>query len=393
MRPGAEIVNQADTPLKNFVPEIIAGDADKAFDGGAGKDRRAFHHCPPQHQNPIELIATVAEWKDGKLIIHEGTQNAEAVRHGLAAALGLHAGPGGGHIALCRRRLRPEELAADADRAGGCRRAAPGPPGEAGGAARPDFPRLQASVQPADIAFGSAPTAPAKWWLRSTRWMRRPRGMICFLANMRRCQSRLHGIANFRGRERLVRTDVQTPGYMRAPFEHAACFAMECCVDELAYRSVRIPSLCDWPTTRQIDPITKLPFSSRHVGECLRRGAELFGWSKRTHGAAIDARATMASFIGWGVAIGAYPGIIVPAIARLGSPSTAGYPSASVGTRWGKGFAPRSPPLSAASSACPAASVVAVIGDTRAAPQHHDRRLLGDGLGHSGRQLMPRMQC
>ena len=28
--------------------------------------------------------------------------------------------------------------------------------------------------------------------------------------------SRLHGFANFGGHERLVRTDVQTPGYMRA---------------------------------------------------------------------------------------------------------------------------------------------------------------------------------
>ena len=28
---GAETVNQADTPLKNLFPEIIAGDADKAF--------------------------------------------------------------------------------------------------------------------------------------------------------------------------------------------------------------------------------------------------------------------------------------------------------------------------------------------------------------------------
>src|SRR5262249_29448116 len=40
-------------------------------------------------QNPIELIATVAEWQDDKLIVHEGTQNAEAIRHGLATALGL----------------------------------------------------------------------------------------------------------------------------------------------------------------------------------------------------------------------------------------------------------------------------------------------------------------
>src|SRR5690606_33412266 len=53
--------------------------------------------------------------------------------------------------------------------------------------------------------------------------------------------SRLYGIENFRGHERLVRTDVQTPGYMRAPFEHVACFAMESCVDELAYALGRDP--------------------------------------------------------------------------------------------------------------------------------------------------------
>ena len=29
--PGTEIINQADTPLKNFIPEVIAGDADTAF--------------------------------------------------------------------------------------------------------------------------------------------------------------------------------------------------------------------------------------------------------------------------------------------------------------------------------------------------------------------------
>ena len=53
--------------------------------------------------------------------------------------------------------------------------------------------------------------------------------------------SRLYGFENFRGHERLVRTDVQTPGYMRAPFEHAACFAMESAVDELAYAIGRDP--------------------------------------------------------------------------------------------------------------------------------------------------------
>ena len=39
--PGTEIINQADTPLKNFFPEIIAGDADKAF---AKRQSRSTRH-------------------------------------------------------------------------------------------------------------------------------------------------------------------------------------------------------------------------------------------------------------------------------------------------------------------------------------------------------------
>ncbi len=86
--PGAETVNQADTPLKNCFREIIAGDADKVFADAPVKIDARFTTAP-QHHNPIELIATVAEWKDGKLTVHEGTQNAEGIRHGLVAALGL----------------------------------------------------------------------------------------------------------------------------------------------------------------------------------------------------------------------------------------------------------------------------------------------------------------
>src|SRR5262249_37477947 len=66
---------------------INAGDADKAFADAPVKIEAVFT-CPPQHQNPIELIATVAEWQGDKLIIHEGTQKAEAVRHGPVPALG-----------------------------------------------------------------------------------------------------------------------------------------------------------------------------------------------------------------------------------------------------------------------------------------------------------------
>ena len=56
--------------------------------------------------------------------------------------------------------------------------------------------------------------------------------------------------------------------------------------------------------------------------------------------------------------------------AAQGHRSRAAYSSASAATRWGKGSAPRSPPLSARKLGVPAANVVAVIGDTRASPQH-----------------------
>src|SRR5256885_457743 len=94
--------------------------------------------------------------------------------------------------------------------------------------------------------------------------------------------SRLYGIENFRGHERLVRTDVQTPGYMRAPFEHGACFAIESCVDELAYAVGKDPVALRLGNDMKIDPITKLPLSSRHLSACLQRGAERFGWRRPT---------------------------------------------------------------------------------------------------------------
>jgi xanthine dehydrogenase YagR molybdenum-binding subunit len=128
--------------------------------------------------------------------------------------------------------------------------------------------------------------------------------------------SRLHGFQNFRGHERLVRTDVQTPGYMRAPFEHAACFAMESCVDELAYRLGQDPVALRLANDTAIDPVSGLPFSSRHLGECLRRGAESFDWKRRTM-APQSMRDEDGAFVGLGVAAGAYPGLTVPAVARL----------------------------------------------------------------------------
>ena len=122
--------------------------------------------------------------------------------------------------------------------------------------------------------------------------------------------------------------------------------------------------------TPTIDPATGLPFSSRHVAECLRRGAERFGWAKRSM-APQSMRAQDGTEIGWGVAIGAYPGLIVPAIAHLKVTDDGGCCHQRRRPRDGTGHPHRARATpSAASSVFPPEQVSAVIGDTRAAPQH-----------------------
>jgi xanthine dehydrogenase YagR molybdenum-binding subunit len=364
---GAETVNQADTPLKNFIPEVIAGDADKAFLEAPVKIDAHFT-SPPQHQNPIELIATVAEWKDGKLTVHEGTQNAEAIRHGLVTALGVapeqvevispFAGGGFGQknslqmqtvlAAVAARRLgRPVKLV---------------------------VPRAQvfhdASFRPgsrqrvrlgADLS-GKIVAAIHEVDAQTSRH-------DLFPAEFAAVSSRLYGIENFRGHERLVRTDVQTPGYMRAPFEHGACFAMESAVDELAYVLRQDPVALRLANDTTVDPISKLRLSSRHLSECLQRGAKHFGWDKRSM-APQSMRADDGSFIGWGVAAGAYPGVIVPTVARLRVTDDGGVFISIGGHEMGQGIRTALASAIARKLGASAEQVVAIVGDTRAAPQH-----------------------
>jgi xanthine dehydrogenase YagR molybdenum-binding subunit len=366
--PGAETIPQAESPLPQpMFADRVAGDADAAF-AAAEVTVDASYDCPNQHQNPMELIATVAEWRDGVLTIHESTQNAEAMRHGVAHQLGLQpeqvhvispfVGGGFGQknslqmqtvfVAVAARRLgRPVKLVVPraqifqdasfrplthhrvrlgADRAG----------------------RMQAAIHDIDQQTSRHDLFPS------------------VAADM---TARLYGIANYRGYERLVRTDVQTPGYMRAPFEHAAAFAFESAVDELAYALGQDPVALRLANDTTTDAITGLPFSSRYLGECLQRGAERFGWARRTP-APGSMRAEDGTSIGWGVAAGAYPTLEVPAIAHLRVQDDGTVTIAVGAHEMGQGIRTALAAIVASKLGVPAARVNAFIGDTDAAPQH-----------------------
>jgi xanthine dehydrogenase YagR molybdenum-binding subunit len=76
------------------------------------------------------------------------------------------------------------------------------------------------------------------------------------------------------------------------------------------------------------------------------------------------------SSIGWGVAVGAYPGLTVPAIARLKVTDDGGVFISVGGHEMGQGIRTALAAAVARKLGVPAERVVAMIGDTRVAPQH-----------------------
>lgn len=181
--------------------------------------------------------------------------------------------------------------------------------------------------------------------------------------------SRLYGIDHFLGQERLVRTDVQTPGYMRAPFEHPAAFAFESAIDEMAYALDRDPVALRLANDAAADPLTGKPFSSRHVAECLVKGSEMFGWARRTM-APGSMRAPDGSQVGWGVAIGTYKAAMAPAIATVRLHSNGTVRVAVGGHEMGQGMRTAIAVTVARALGAPVAAVEILLGDTTAAPQH-----------------------
>ena len=69
--------------------------------------------------------------------------------------------------------------------------------------------------------------------------------------------------------------------FMRAPGESVGTFALESAIDELAVELGMDPIELRLRNEPEKDPTTGLPFSSRHIVEAWRAGAERFGWDRR----------------------------------------------------------------------------------------------------------------
>ena len=80
---------------------------------------------------------------------------------------------------------------------------------------------------------------------------------------------------------RLIPMNIQTPFAMRAPGEATGSFALESAMDEMAWKLKMDPIDFRIKNDTQTDLSEDKPFSSRLLTECLRIGAEKFGWEGR----------------------------------------------------------------------------------------------------------------
>jgi len=80
---------------------------------------------------------------------------------------------------------------------------------------------------------------------------------------------------------RVVRLDVPSPTFMRAPGEAPGSFALESALDELAEKSGIDPIELRLRNEPEAGPVSGLPFSTRNLPACFREGARRFGWADR----------------------------------------------------------------------------------------------------------------
>ena len=293
---------------------VDVGDAEAAF-AAAPVKVDATYHTPAQHHNQIELYSTSAVWRDGKLLVNVPSQWVIGNQAGLAKIFGIpmedvhvespYIGGGFGGkatilahtvlVAMAARRLgRAVKLMV---------------PREAGFTVTSFRPATRSRVRLAAERDGTLVAV-----MHDEVGQSSVIDHVAFPSTD--VTTRMYASPNIRAREATVATDVNTPGFQRAPAEAPGFFGFESAVDELAVALGMDPIELRLKNEPAKDPVQGLEWSSRSLVQCYRRGAELFGWGRRTP-AVGSMTAPDGTLIGWGCATATYPSAMAPSSARV----------------------------------------------------------------------------
>ncbi|MFG1649619.1 xanthine dehydrogenase family protein molybdopterin-binding subunit [Micromonospora sp. NPDC049275] len=297
----------------SYPTDTVEGDFDAGY-AAAPVRVDATYRTPAYHNNPMEPHATTARWQDGRLLVHDSTQGAAPVQATLAELFELpresvrviaeHVGGGFGSkgyakasvvlAALAARHVdRPVKLALT-------RQQLFGPIGYR----TPSIQRVRLAAD----ADGRL-TAVCHDAISQTSTIREFAEQIAVYTRS------MYAAPHRRTTHRLVRLDVPTPFWMRAPGECPGAYALESAMDELAIAAGVDPVDLRIRNDAAVDPDQGRPFTSRNLVACLRDGAQRFGWTGRdpTPRARRDGR----WLIGTGVAGSSYPARARPSSASV----------------------------------------------------------------------------
>jgi xanthine dehydrogenase YagR molybdenum-binding subunit len=293
--------------------DSVIGDVERGFaEADVVVDRT--YATPTLHNNAMEPHAAVAQWDGGDLVLHDSSQGTSGERSTIAKLFGLdparvrvishHVGGGFGSKGTPRPHAVLAALGAKI-------------------AGRPVKLALTRR-QMFSLTGYRTPT------IQRVRLGAKRDGTLVAIEHDAVSQSShlkefteqtatatrvMYAGANRRTTHRLARLDVPTPSWMRAPGECPGMYALEAGIDELAHELGMDPVELRIVNDPPEHPENGKPWSSRHLVECLREGAERFGWAGRpaSPGERIEGR----SRIGYGVAASMYPTYRAPAQASV----------------------------------------------------------------------------
>ncbi|GAA2622090.1 xanthine dehydrogenase family protein molybdopterin-binding subunit [Streptomyces axinellae] len=114
---------------------------------------------------------------------------------------------------------------------------------------------------------------------------------------------------------RVIRRDVPTPTFMRAPGEAPGSFALESALDELAEICGLDPIELRVRNEPERGPVSGMPFSDRNLLACFREGAARFGWADRDPRPGLRREGRW--LIGTGTAAASFPAGSAPSTAAM----------------------------------------------------------------------------
>jgi xanthine dehydrogenase YagR molybdenum-binding subunit len=263
-----------------------------------------LYTTPIEHHNPMEPHATLAAWSGEKLVLYDATQYVSGDRDTVAKTLGIapeqvqvicpYVGGGFGckgstwsHVVLAamaaRQVGRPVRLVLE-------RPQMFGPIG--------NRPRTEQALSAAADAKGGL-TALRHEVVSETSMLED------WVEPSSLCTRMLYACENVATTQRLMKLNIATPTFTRAPGEATGTFALDSAIDELSYAVGIDPLEMRLRNHADSDLHKKLPFSSKSLRECCRVGAERFGWARR------DPRPQSMRDgrwqVGWGVGTATYP--------------------------------------------------------------------------------------